>query len=110
MHEINQMWKIEKSRIQSHTIHNNTNIFSRKLLHEKTQLKGEVSLLSFLWYKNNANTKEKALSMELPETCGMFDCYKTLTSYVMLSNFPLSFFQLCYGTKYNNIEWNPFSS
>jgi hypothetical protein len=48
--------------------------------------------------------------MELPETCGMLGYYKTLTPSVMLSNFPLPFVLLYYGTKYNNIEWNPFSS
>jgi hypothetical protein len=67
MHEIDKMWKIENNKIQSHTIHKiNTNIFSGKPLREKTQLEGEVALLSFLWYGNNASTKEKALSMELP--------------------------------------------
>jgi hypothetical protein len=45
-------------------------------------------MFSFLWYENNASTKEKALSMELPKTCGWLGCYKTLTPYVMLSNFP----------------------
>jgi hypothetical protein len=68
------------------------------------------ALLSFLWYGNNASTKEKALSMELPETCGLLGCYRTLTPSIMLSNFPLPVVLLCYGTKYNNIEWNPFSS
>jgi hypothetical protein len=42
--------------------------------------------------------------MELPGYCGI------LTPYVMLSNFPLPVVLLYYGTKYNNIEWNPFSS
>jgi hypothetical protein len=69
-----------------------------------------LALLSFLWYGNNASTKEKALSMELPETYVILGCYITLTPSIMLSNFPLLVVLLCYGTKYNNIEWNPFSS
>jgi hypothetical protein len=48
--------------------------------------------------------------MELPETYGMLGYYKTLTPSVILFNFPLSVVLLCYGIKYNNIEWNPFSS
>jgi hypothetical protein len=93
-----------------HHPQNNTNIFSRKPLWEKNQLKGEVSLLSFLWYGNNASTKEKTLSMELRETCFLLGCYKILTPYVMLPNFPIPVVLFCYGKKYNNIEWNPFSS
>jgi hypothetical protein len=53
---------------------------------------------------NNETTKDKALSMELLETCGPLGCYRTLTPYVMLSNLPLPFVLLCYGTKYNSIE------
>jgi hypothetical protein len=48
--------------------------------------------------------------MELPETFGMLGYYKTLTPYVMLFNFPFPVVLLCYGTKYNKDEWNPFSS
>jgi hypothetical protein len=48
--------------------------------------------------------------MELPETCGLLGCYRKLTPSVILSNFPLPVVLLYYGTKYNNIEWNPFSS
>jgi hypothetical protein len=94
----------------THYPKNNTKIFSRKPLGEKTQLEGEATLLSFLWYGNNASTKENALSMELLETCGLLGCYRTLTPSGILSNFPLLVVLLCYGTKYNNIEWNPFSS
>jgi hypothetical protein len=43
---------------------------------EKTHLEGEVSLLSFLWYRNVASTKKEALSMEFPLKCGMYGCYK----------------------------------
>jgi hypothetical protein len=53
----------------SHHPQNGTNILYGKTLREKTHLEGEVALLSFLWYENNASTKEKALFMELPETC-----------------------------------------
>jgi hypothetical protein len=94
------MRKIENCKIQSHHPQGNTKISSWKPLWEKNQLEGEAALLSFLWYGNNASTKENALSMELPETCGLLGCYKTLTPSIMLF----------YGTKYNNIEWNPLSS
>jgi hypothetical protein len=67
-------------------------------------------MISFIWYVNNARIKEKALFMELPETCGLLGCYRILTAYVMLCNFPLPVVLLYYETKYNNIEWNPFSS
>jgi hypothetical protein len=82
----------------THHPQNNTNIFSRKPLQEKTHLEGEVSLLSFLWYGNNPSTKEKELSLELLETYGLLVYYRTLKPYVMLSNFPLQVFLLCYGT------------
>jgi hypothetical protein len=58
----------------------------------------------------DASTNEKELFMESPETCGLLGCYRKLMPYVMLSNFPLPVVLLCYGAKYNNIEWNPFSS
>jgi hypothetical protein len=77
MHEIDKIRKIEKSKIQSHTIHKITSTCSGKPLREKTQLEGEAALLSFLWHGNNASTKEKALSIELPETYGLLGCYKT---------------------------------
>jgi hypothetical protein len=76
----------------------------------KTQLGGEVSLLSFLWYGNNVSTKEKELSMDLLETCGLLGYYRTSTPTIILSKFPLPTFLLLYGTKYNSIEWNPLSS
>jgi hypothetical protein len=79
-------------------------------LWEKNLMEGEVALLSFLWNGNNASTKEKALYMELSKTCNLIGYYRTLTPSVMLSNFSLPVvFQSC-GTKYNNIEWNSFSS
>jgi hypothetical protein len=58
----------------SNDTQDNTNVFSRKPLQEKTQLEGEVYLLSFLLYGNNESTKDKALSMDLPETCGLLGC------------------------------------
>jgi hypothetical protein len=48
--------------------------------------------------------------MELPNTCVLLDCYKTLTPSIMLSNFPLPVALLSYVTQYNSKEWNPFSS
>ena len=49
------------------------NHFERKHFWEKTKLEHEVALLSFVWNGNNANTKEKELSMELIKTCGLWD-------------------------------------
>jgi hypothetical protein len=99
MHEIDKMQKIENISTITHQPHGNTNIFSRNPLREKTQLKCEASLLSFLLYGNNASTKEKTLSMELPETLGLLGYYKTLTPYFMLSNFPLLVDLRIYGKK-----------
>ena len=59
------MWKIENNEIQSHHPQNNTKIFSGKPLREKTQLEDEAALLFFLWYGNNASTKEKEIYMDL---------------------------------------------
>jgi hypothetical protein len=89
---------------------NNTKFFFGKPFWEKTQLEGEASLLSFLWYGNNSNTKEKKLSIELIETCGILGFYRKLTPSTILYNFPLLVVFLQYGIKYNNIEWNTFSS
>jgi hypothetical protein len=75
------------------------NVFLWETLMGKTKLEGEVSLLSFLWYGNNASVKEKSLSMESHETSGLLGLYRTLTPYFILSNFPLPFIFLCYGTK-----------
>jgi len=47
--------------------------------------------------------------MELPETYVLLAYYKTLTPYVMLSNFPLLVVFLLYRKKFNDIEYNPFS-
>jgi hypothetical protein len=72
MHEIDKMWKIENSKIQSHHPKINTRYDLRNPIWEKTHLEGEASLLSFLWYKNGASTKEEAISVELHLTCGMY--------------------------------------
>jgi hypothetical protein len=45
-------------------------------MREKTQLEGDIALLSFLWYRNNASTKKEALSMELLLTCGLYGLYR----------------------------------
>jgi hypothetical protein len=58
----------------------------------------------------DTSTNEKTLFRESPETCGLLGFYEKLMPSFMLSNFPLQVVLLCYGTKYNNIEWNPFSS
>jgi hypothetical protein len=44
-------------------------------MQEETQLEGEATLLSFLWYKNDASTKKEALSVEFPLTCDLYGCY-----------------------------------
>jgi len=41
--------------------------------------------------------------MDLGETCGLYGCYKILSPYIFLSNFPLTIVLLNIGTKYNNI-------
>jgi hypothetical protein len=70
-----------------------------------------VRLLSSLFSGgNNASTKEKELSMELPETYGLSHYYRKITPYCMLSNSPLPVVLLCNGEKYNNVESPPFSS
>jgi hypothetical protein len=68
----------EKGNTITHQPKTNTKICYGKPLQEKIQLEGEAALLSFLWYGNNACTKEKPLSMELLETCGLSGCYKNL--------------------------------
>jgi hypothetical protein len=72
MQEIDKKNKIEnnKKKITRH-LQNNSDISSKKPLREKNQLKGEIVLLSFLWYGNSTSTKEKALSMDFPKNCGM---------------------------------------
>jgi hypothetical protein len=98
------MQKIENTKIKSHTIHkNNKNICFGKPLQQKTQLEGKVALLSFLWYGNNASTKEKEHSMELPEIFLLLGCYRTLTPSFMLSNFPLPFF---FSFLWNKIQYH----
>jgi hypothetical protein len=99
----------EKQSTITHNPQDNTNIFYGKPLREKNQLEGEPTLLSFLWYKNNASIKEKVISIELIEICGMLGFYRTLNPSIMLSNFPLPISLLRYGRQYNNIESNPFS-
>jgi hypothetical protein len=80
MHEIDKMWKIENSKIKSHTIQKMKQRFSL----------GVFAL--FFWYGNNASTKQKALTIELLETYGLIGYYRTLTPCIMLSNFPLPVF------------------
>jgi hypothetical protein len=109
MHEIDKMQKIENSKIQSHHPQINTRYDMGNPIREKTQLEGEVALLSFLWYRNDASTKKEALSVEFPLNCGLYGCY--IISPPLLSHIiPLSDVFLSYGTRYNAKEWNPFSS
>jgi hypothetical protein len=48
MHEIDKMWKIENNKIQSHHPQINTRYDLENPIWEKTQLEGEVDVLSFL--------------------------------------------------------------
>jgi hypothetical protein len=61
MHEIDNMWKVENNKIQSHHPQINTRYYLRNQIQEKKQLEGEVALLSFLWYRNDASTKRHSL-------------------------------------------------
>ena len=72
MHEIDKMRKIENSKIKSHHPQINTRYDLGNPIREKTQLEGEVALLFFLWYRNDASTKKEALVVELPLTYGMY--------------------------------------
>jgi hypothetical protein len=81
MHEIDKMKKIENSKIQSHHPQINTRYDLGNPIQEKTQLEGEASLLSFLWYRNDASTKKEALSVEFPLTCGCMAATKSLLLY-----------------------------
>jgi hypothetical protein len=76
MHEIDKMEKIENNKMQSHHAQINTRYDLGNPIREKTQLEGEVALLSFLWYRNDASTKKKALSLELPLTYGLYGSYR----------------------------------
>jgi len=53
--------------------------------YKKNHLEGEVTLLSFVWNKNNESTKEKELSVELLHTCGMFTATEHKPPFVSLS-------------------------
>jgi hypothetical protein len=58
MHEIEKMQKIKNSKIQPHHPQINTRYDLGNSIREKTQLEGEVSLLSFLWYRNDVSRKK----------------------------------------------------
>ena len=60
-------------------------------------------MLSFIWYGNNASTKEKALSTELPETYELLGLYRALTPSYVLTYLSLQDVLLYNATKYNNI-------
>jgi hypothetical protein len=66
MYEIEKMWKIENSKIQSHYPQINTRYDLENPIRDKYLLEGEASLLSFIWYINDASIKKYALSMEFP--------------------------------------------
>lgn len=110
MHVIDKMQKIENSKIQSYTNHNDHSICFGKSLQEKNELESEAALLSFLCSGKSAITKEKTLSMELPETCCLIGCYKSLNPPCFALSLPLPVTLLYYGARYNRNEWNPFSS
>jgi hypothetical protein len=57
MHEIDKMNKIENGKIQSRHPQINAIYDLENPIWEKTQLEGEVAMLSFLWYGNDASTK-----------------------------------------------------
>jgi hypothetical protein len=76
MHEIDKIRKIENNKIQSNHPQINTRYDLGNPILEKTQLEGEASLLSFLWYRNDASTRKDALSQEFPLNYGMYGCYR----------------------------------
>jgi hypothetical protein len=67
-------------------------------------------MLSFLWHGNNASTKEKAPSTELPETYGLLGRYRALTPSSVLSYLSLQDVSVYNATKCNNIGKKPLSS
>jgi hypothetical protein len=69
MHEIDKMWKIENSEIQSHHPQISTRYDLRNPIWDKTQLENEVALLSFLYYRNDASTKKDTLSEVFFDLC-----------------------------------------
>jgi hypothetical protein len=100
MHEIDKMQKIENSKIQSHHPQINTRYDLGNPIREKTQLEGEVALLSFLWYRNDASTKKEALSVEFPLTCGLYGCYKISPPLLCSQNTTLR----CFSQLWNKIQ------
>jgi hypothetical protein len=74
MHVLYKMSKIENNKTQSHHPQKNTIYDLENPIWEKTQLEGEVSLLSFIWYRNNASIKKEELFMDFPLTCGLYGC------------------------------------
>jgi hypothetical protein len=67
-------------------------------------------MLSFLWHGNNASTKEKAPSTDLPRTYGMLGRYRALTPSFVLSYLSLQDVHVYNAIKYNNIGKKPLSS
>jgi hypothetical protein len=74
MHEMDKMWKIDNSKMQSHHPEIKTIYDSKNPIQEKTQLEDEVALLSFLWYRNDESTKKEAFFVDFPFTCGLYGC------------------------------------
>jgi hypothetical protein len=74
MHEIDKMWKIDNSKTQSHHTQIYTIYDLGNPIRENNQLEGEVALLSFLWYINDASTNKEALFVEFPLICGLYGC------------------------------------
>ena len=101
MHEIDKMQKIENSKIQSYHPQRNTIYDLGNPICEKTHLEGEATLLSFIWYRNDASTNKEALSVELPLTCGLHGCYIISPPLVCSKNTTL----ICFSQPWNNIPY-----
>jgi hypothetical protein len=100
MHEIDKMNKIENSETQSHHPQINTIYDLENPIWEKTHPEGEVALLSFLLYRNDASTLKETLFMEFTLTCGTYVCYIISPPLLFSHNNTL----ICFAQLWNKIQ------
>jgi hypothetical protein len=100
MHEIDKMWKMENSKMHSHHPQIITRYDLGKPIWEKTQLEGEATRLSFLWYRNDASTKKESLFKDFPLTYGMYGYYRIYNPLLCSQNTTLR----CFSQLWNKIQ------
>jgi len=99
--KITKIQKWENKQMNTPYTQMNTICIPGNPIWEKTQLEGEATRLSFLWYRNYSSTKKESLFEDFPLTYGMYGYYRIYHPLLCSQNTTL----ICFSQLWNKIQW-----